>query len=30
MKIRTVEVELFHLNGHNEANSRFSKFCERA
>ena len=34
MKIRTVDAELFHADGqpdrYNEANSRFSKFCESA
>jgi hypothetical protein len=38
MKIRPVGAELFHANGqtdgrtdrHDEANSRFSQFCERA
>jgi hypothetical protein len=34
MKIRPVAVELFHadgqMDGRDEANSRFSKFCERA
>jgi hypothetical protein len=34
MKIRTVGTELFHSDGqtdrYNEANSRFSKFCESA
>jgi len=33
MKIRPVEVELFHAghtDRHDEANSRFSKFCKRA
>jgi len=34
MKIRLVGAELFHAerrtDGHNEANSRFSQFCERA
>jgi len=33
MKISPVEAELFHADGqtdgHDEANSRFSKFCER-
>jgi len=30
MKIRPAGAELFHANRHNEANSRFSQFCERA
>jgi hypothetical protein len=34
MKIRLVEVELFRADGrtdkYEEANSRFSQFCERA
>jgi len=34
MKIRPVEAELFHAGGqtdrHDDANSRFSEFCERA
>jgi len=34
MKIRPMGTELFHADGqtdrHDEANSRFSKFCERA
>ena len=30
MKIRPVVAELFHADRHDEANSRFSKFCERA
>ena len=34
MKIRPVATELFHAGGqtarHDEANSRFSQFCERA
>ena len=34
MKIRQVGVELFHaekrIDGHDKADSRFSKFCERA
>jgi len=30
MKIRPVEAELFHADGHDEANSRFSQFRERA
>jgi len=38
MKILSVRVELFHVNGqtegktdrHDEANSRFSQFCARA
>ena len=38
MKIRPVEAQLFHVEGrangrtdrHDEANSRFSRFCERA
>jgi hypothetical protein len=34
MKIRPVEAELFHADGrtdtHDEDNSRFLKFCERA
>jgi hypothetical protein len=25
-----VGAELFHADGHDEANSRFSQFCERA
>jgi hypothetical protein len=29
MKIRPVGAELFHADGHDEANSRFSQFCER-
>jgi len=28
MKIRPVGAELFHLDGHDEANSRHSQFCE--
>jgi hypothetical protein len=34
MKIRPVRAELFHADrqtdGHDKANGRFSKFCERA
>jgi len=34
MKIRSVGVEMFHADGrtdgHDEANSGFSQFCERA
>jgi len=34
MKSRTVEAQLFHVDGQrdrrDEANSRFSQFCERA
>jgi len=34
MKIRPVEVELYHVDGrtdrHDVANSRFSQFCEHA
>jgi hypothetical protein len=30
MKIRPVRAELFHADGHDEANRRFSQFCERA
>jgi len=34
MKIRPLEAELFHADrrtvSHDEANSRFSQFCERA
>jgi hypothetical protein len=30
MKIRPVEAELFHVDRHDEANSRFLQFCERA
>jgi len=34
MKIRSVGAELFHADGqtdgHDEGNSRFSQFCERA
>jgi len=34
MEIRPVTAELFHadrrMNGHDEANSRLSQFCERA
>jgi len=34
MKIRPVGAELFHADGrtdrHDDANSRFSQFCERA
>jgi len=34
MKIRSVGVELFRVvrqkDGHDEANNRFSQFCERA
>ena len=34
MKIRPVGAELYHVNGqtdgYDEANSRFSQFCERA
>jgi len=34
MKIRPVRAELFHADGqtarHDEANSRFSRFCESA
>ena len=28
MKICPEGAELFHADGHNEANSRFSQFCE--
>jgi len=28
MKIRPAGAKLFHANRHNEANSRFSQFCE--
>jgi len=28
MKICPVVAQLFHVDGHNEANSCFSKFCE--
>jgi len=30
MKIRPVRAELFHADGHDEGNSRFSQFCKRA
>ena len=30
MKIRPVGAQLFHADGHYEANSHFSQFCERA
>jgi hypothetical protein len=30
MKIRPAEVDLFHADGRDEANSRFSEFCKRA
>ena len=32
MKVRLVEAKLFHADGqtHDEANSRFPRFCERA
>ena len=30
IKIRPVGAELFYAEGHDEANSRFSQFCERA
>jgi hypothetical protein len=30
MKIRLVEAKLFHADGHDEVNSRFQQFCERA
>ena len=34
MKMRSVGAELFHVDvrtdGHDEANSRFPQFCERA
>jgi hypothetical protein len=34
MKMRSMGAELFYsaerMDGHDEANSRFSKFCERA
>ena len=30
MKIRPVGAELFHTDGHDVANSRFSQFCESA
>jgi len=30
MKICQVGDELFHADRHDEANSRFSQFCERA
>jgi len=29
-KIGPVGAELFHTDGHDEANNRFSQFCERA
>jgi hypothetical protein len=29
MKIRPVGAELFHADRHDEANSRFSQFCEK-
>ena len=30
IKIRPVGAELFHADRHDEANSRFSQFCQRA
>jgi len=30
MKILTVKAEVFHADRHDEANSRFSQFCEKA
>ena len=30
IKIRLLGFELFHADGHGEANNRFSQFCERA
>ena len=30
IKIRPVEAEQFHADGHDEANSRFSQFTESA
>ena len=30
IKIRPVGVALFHADGHDDANSRFSQFCESA
>ena len=30
IKIRPVGAELFHADGRDKPNSRFSKFCERA
>jgi hypothetical protein len=30
MKIRPVEAELLHADGHDESNGSFSQFCERA
>jgi hypothetical protein len=30
MKIRSVGAELFHADKDDEANGRFSQFCERA
>jgi hypothetical protein len=30
IQIRLVTAELFHTDGHDEANSRFSQFCEGA
>jgi len=30
MKIRPVGTELFHTDRHDEVNSSFSRFCERA
>jgi len=30
MKIRSVGAELFHADGHDEANTRLSQFCEGA
>ena len=30
IKIRPVRARLFRADGHDEANSRFSQFCERA
>ena len=30
MKIRQVGAEFFHADGHDEANSSFSQYCERA
>jgi len=29
MKIRPVGAQLLHVDGHDEANSRFSQFCHR-
>ena len=30
MKIRLVGAEMYYADEHNEANRRFSQFCERA